>query len=963
MATPPTPAMIKAIENAVKRKDNKRYLDRSAVKDFKQEVREMPDSQLKDIEKGRVKSAEIQNKRDRKTAKDAIKLAPGVKRADLLSGKTPDEEEKGLLEKGLEVLDLPARYVVRKPIAWATNLPEGAEDTSEGFHKAVADEASRGNTGAQVLKHTKDFLGYHATAGMGADALASLAESAGLEGAKESRKKFGEQAGTFLFDQIDPTWLIGTAKGGKVAAKAFEGITKEAVAAGKTSPTALRQFNHAVKKALNGPKNNVTFEALKDHARLAGIDPQKLVKEFGQKGEYLLADEMTIAGKRLGLGRAVDKVVEKAGGIGPRDEYGVKAFRNLSQRKDFNDMVEVAGRSARANKRTTFAGMTEFAKPAQKAIAALTPKQKKEVVEHLAGSRALPLTADQARAASSVHRTVAAMPKAHRLKGGAAHISAPKLAKEMMQDGKADLTGILAESAYRTGTAVGKGKFRKALMSFESQNGRAGAYSLPKHELDSLLEKEFPSFLDETKKIKGPLGVIARIPETFQKMWKTSKLAYTPAFYAMNMWGDSMMMFTNGLNPVRGLYNAEKLLKKAAKGDAQAKAMLKQLREHGIAQGGHFNRLEVGGGTIEGAKKALERSSGSTGMIDKGLAALGKTEAAKYIPASPVHGAHWEDVSKLAAALEYMRKGDNVSNAAKNAYAITVDFDKPGALDKYGQAIFPFIKYMTRSPQGAVKAIKENPARFAMPAKATSAFSEEQQTDPTRQLKEGGPVVGVGAMGKAGVSAVNKAFGGEDVAGSLYVNPRIAPYEALSLPLGLIDGAINNGVKGLMDPLVQRMGPVPQWAVEQYTGRDVRTGAETKIRGNAMSALDGVVPPATAEMAESAFADVALPARIPRPLLWAANTLLARSGGPAQYADGYLPVAALPEHSQAAGLMSLLTGLRPTEIGPSAQFYEDKNAGDSALLRQVMKQANDEARDKKALEKRRKAAEKRKKDE
>ncbi|UOF79527.1 hypothetical protein [Bacteriophage sp.] len=812
----------------------------------------------------------------------------GLELSDLITGR-PKAEKSTFQRYVLDPLDMPQKWLVRKPLEAIAGLPEGSGETLTTFNAALDRPQGRG---AVLLGKLRGDIATPFTAPLKAIGKAVEAVTGERPEAIDNLSQEIEHQVTGL---ADPLMLVGGSSGPKTALAVSERLLRSTPVASKA--TALREIAQAISspKGLAGPLE-ASWRGVKKALVKAGVPISDIEKAFGQRGEFFGRGQLTIADKEiapaLGLG-------EFAGG-----KLAQKLFSKLQHTGAYG---RLAGR---------------VAIPAEPLYQAL--KRRADTKAILSTSRA---TAERAR------------------REGMATAEAAAKQGLLSPNAVQDIVANIHDNSQRKGFAEAQARLKQ---TFTPRGG-----PLPQA-VDQALHatwQQYTKALESVARRRAtggvkPIGQAAADAATkaidwVQSKWKKNILANTPGYHVVNTWGDSHMMFVNGVNPL-GIVEADRLLARAKGGDWKARAELMEANRYGIGgvqpPGVRLERL--GGHSRHRDERALEIVGGRATTGEKASGAIDKVRGVlpQTLPIGETYSDWWESVSKLAVYIDGKKKGLSSELAAKRAFDILIDFGEPvtfGGKDiTWVKRFLPFYNYITKSPVAAVRGLVTKPGRFVLAGRAAATANEGASTeDVPTWAKEAGTPLEVQQLASA-MEKASHILGGPAIGTPVFASPRVGAYEALATPVNLAGHALSGEGREALLGVARQLGPVTKPVLETISGTDILTGQPKPSRS-------GV---------ETAIGEIIAPVLVPRPLLEAGNIAIQRAGGPDQALGRYDPVSPIPEHRQIARAISVLTGINPQVTSPVGRL---SNALSSSDTRALIKAAEEAAKQSRERERRR----------
>jgi len=207
--------------------------------------------------------------------------------------------------------------------------------------------------------------------------------------------------------------------------------------------------------------------------------------------------------------------------------------------------------------------------------------------------------------------------------------------------------------------------------------------------------------------------------DTFMGMFKQSALLGVPRYHLVNITGDSMLMFANGMsNPgmlkkARDLFSGKlggitQVSPSGARKTYSSEQLTSFLRANGVGEGlGRFDIRRTADMTGSDFRRKVKEGLldiGSGGIPGLSMRRLGIRTAA-----------YWDETAKTAFFLDRIKKGDTPEQAIARTHEVLFDYVDQDKLLQGLKKVMPFATWNYKALKAIPRTIIRSPGRAAMP--------------------------------------------------------------------------------------------------------------------------------------------------------------------------------------------------------------------------------------------------------
>lgn len=299
----------------------------------------------------------------------------------------------------------------------------------------------------------------------------------------------------------------------------------------------------------------------------------------------------------------------------------------------------------------------------------------------------------------------------------------------------------------------------------------------------AVVPKEIGKVLNEVSLIASDSSEAAKVAKWFKNattFWKKQATIYNPGFHLRNEYSNLWSLgLKDGFTPDTGdsLVKATKIFRNKNSSDLMKigdvekpiKVWYDEMRRAGVHTGS-FTVPEFGEG------ESLARSLGK------------KVNKLDVIASAP--GNYFENSSRMASAINDLKKGLSMSAAAQNADRYFINYADVTKFEQKIKKVIPFYSWMRRNLANQLTFAWENPGRYTAmtikPLRNLDQLSEEDKANLPEYMKEGMWINPLGLKSQSGKP--------------IMINPNL-PFQEMqkaSSPLSYITDAISSGISPLI---------------------------------------------------------------------------------------------------------------------------------------------------------------------
>lgn len=268
---------------------------------------------------------------------------------------------------------------------------------------------------------------------------------------------------------------------------------------------------------------------------------------------------------------------------------------------------------------------------------------------------------------------------------------------------------------------------------------------------------------------KGIFGVtvdsenpLVKAAQALNSSWSKNILQRNPHHHFGNLVDDMGQLAHNDVNPLSAL-SGHQLMKKAARGDPEALALIERAKSAGVKVEGNATRLDTPTRGAESVSQLNREAGYATSAGEKAKSILSGEALDRvlpeWLPVSKKFGQAYEGRVRLGAFASAEKKLGNSQAAGKKVADTLLDYNSNDALLTTAKTFFPAVTWKLKAPAMVARGIANDPFRAKMVGNTYQSFQQDGPNRAPTSWDDGTVLKAPEAM-KDAYSAAREALGG-----------------------------------------------------------------------------------------------------------------------------------------------------------------------------------------------------------